>query len=122
MTEIEYTRFPENVACYDPETDIIFLNTKLLKNKKAHDRVLEHEQLHAKAKKNYLEHLYIDLTDNFKHIFDKESIEFMESCHSQSSYKGTINNILINIILMPFAFIARIYFLYLNIVKRNKED
>ena len=122
MTEVEYTRFPENIGCYDPETDIIFLNTKLLKNKKAHDRVLEHEQLHAKAKKNYLKHLYVELTDNFNHIFDKEIVEFSQSCIIHSSYKGVINNLLANIILMPFVFIARVYFLYLNIVKRKRDD
>lgn len=119
MTEIEYTSLSSVVGCYDTEMDIIFINKKLKQNKRVHDMVLRHELLHAKAKKNMLKHLYIDLTDNFKYLFDKEAMALTDACDTtgiMDTYLTWIGQFIVIIVLSPFALIAQLYFLYLDII------
>lgn len=52
-------------------TDTIILNLKLKEYPELHDFILEHEKLHYEAKDNVWNHLYIDLTDNWKGFFSK---------------------------------------------------
>ncbi|RLF40498.1 MAG: hypothetical protein DRN12_05300 [Thermoplasmata archaeon] len=118
---IEWTSNSDVIAAYDPIADVIIINKRLRKNKKILKRCLEHEMLHWKAKDSFLKHLYIDLTDNFKHLFDCEFHSEVRKLVYQNKdvmlVKMFLLNYLIVLVLSPFMILAKLWFYSYRLVE-----